>query len=390
MVSICCESNIRAKVQELTEKNPLPLVDYFLFKSNTPAPNFKSVKKLPFLILVDLDGKVVFEGNPKEINLAETIEKLKNKEKINNPIDSKIAKNLKKFFSDPEFIKLINLNDSKYFSLNFKFEKVIGYNAKTEKNYSDFIRPYLRLKYHYSLKEYANIILKKIFDIFPKEIFRFEELCIEKHASENYCVPLLKQALPAVFNELKDMQFIAVKQLGLWSGGSSASNVLYQSSKLGSEHFKICSQFNKSFLSRFKEFNRNVLLTFIKEFFLNATEPEDYDEINCFSESWIQQNLEKGFDEVKIEDYKKLLKLYKSEEFQAMIKASKQSLEIEVQKLKIYDNNFNYVKTRAVKPKFRLFLNYDAEESAFDELKKKIVSVSQDGWSLQVIKKEKE
>lgn len=378
-LSICCEEFSSEKLNNLTAKNPLPLIRYYTFRKDTPNNNFRNIKPLPFLLIIGSDDNIEFQGHPANANIADIINNLLRQKGLKkNQLDKDVVKKMVKFFSDPEFLKHIQAKPGgKYFKLKFKLDVSVGYDKDGKKAIYEARKPHLTISHHYSMAPFANFISQKIFSVFPKELFWYEVFVLEKGLKQKICLNFLKNTLPPIIKNYEDFYFIAASKYELWRieeiSKPYKSHSFFQNKNLKFDHMNECKNFN-NLRKRFQHFTKKCVYKFMKDFNLDFEVPEDFDEIIFVSSSFIQKEIPADFNEASEQQFKECLKLLKSEEFQKMVIATKQKLIAEIYKLKYFDTSLNLVKIVAYL-RFVFETYPEVAEQVFDNVKKKIISI---------------
>lgn len=187
----------------------VPDVETYTFSFETKKENYKFlIDSTPFMIVVDENKTIIYEGNPAFINLSKLITSLLQKENKKDLKDQEIKK-MKQFFSDPEFLQLINsqINHKKLFNFKFQFEQSFDFDAKLMKICQIMKKPKLYIEYHVAHAEFAKMIFKKIFATFPQEFFDFSEKSIQPKEKKQYCLSFIRNQITPLIPMIPQSSF---------------------------------------------------------------------------------------------------------------------------------------------------------------------------------------
>ena len=107
---------------------------------------------------------------------------------------------MKTFFSDPQFIELLNSQlRKKEFSLNFEMEIIKRFDQNLGIVFEDIRKPKLNIRYHMAYSQLASTIFKKIVDKFPKDLFYISEKPIQAKEKTNFGLSFMR-------NQTKQLQ----------------------------------------------------------------------------------------------------------------------------------------------------------------------------------------
>jgi len=211
-LSVCLEIGKEKDKALASLKQELKDVEIYFFKPETRKETFEFLlNSLPFLIIADENTNVVFEGSPKSINLTNQITALLSTEK-KNEITAEKAKKMKQFFSDPQFLQLINsqLDHKKAFDFKFSMEIYRNFDKSLGKTFEEIKKPKLTIEYHVAHSEFVSNLLTKIFTQFPKELFNLSEKCIQRKEKQNLCILFMRNQIKTLLPNMAEENFSMV------------------------------------------------------------------------------------------------------------------------------------------------------------------------------------
>jgi thiol-disulfide isomerase/thioredoxin len=172
------------------------------------------VRGIPYGILVNQEGKVVWIGHPGLVKMEEKIESLlSGKGDAGIPQDS--YKKLKSLLAG-EFLKSNESKKQGRFSFNISLKKIVSFDAEGKRTSVTYEKPILEVKGKIKDESLIKETMGEITKIFSSDIVQVKENILDSKAEKLGALTLIRDALKANDLPLVEIEWKKASYLGYW------------------------------------------------------------------------------------------------------------------------------------------------------------------------------